>query len=1009
MQFIGIVTFCPKTDVLYYIIIFTLHYLLEATAHSLEYDFEGSAAPTDISSTLGSTIAPSTTHFKHGSKSLKWQWVRGSSKLNWDLSTKTIEFARYAGIKMWIYNSNPVARECLSVCIQEKKSSPSQTKASCFPMSLNFEGWRAVWVIYDEFRGCLTSSLTAYSPSRDYNGWSINNFSFTAPSGSSGGTLYIDLLRFLPTVSRQTRDSVVPPLWYKTTSNTKKCTNCDKINAGFSEADALAVYNRKKISNHIFRWSLVSGQAVADTVATAELADIRENITNRLMNWYADESTTFTTVPLPSTIPNTFLMQRWHSLLGNIDRAHREFKKFTTGAKLTRGLFVSNSKYGASQDNRFSSVFFKVLHPLSLEYYIKSRSIEVDHTACEFAKIYTCTVGRRPSNNDVKAITGRDKALKKLFKSNYSPSSSIASSPHLPTCLGVSQACLDYVKATIDTVNVERKNKIIKLFDYVKAQGFTKGSTLGSNDYVALEISGYFHSAFLMRDVLKAEGKLNDVIITMKWYSSFGEIYQRPFEYAGTSADTARTKMLFRLLTILAMPEDNDNQKKEKIRDMEAFKRWLDNALGINEALAGMIKPDFTSFHHQAFYGSAYTSEGLQTAALISYLLQGTSYDLGNTTRVNLVNALKVLRIAAVRYSTPSSIGGRFPSYTRAALADLVPGYAYIAANLTGGVMTLNRDLAEVRMFRRLYQHTAGTCTGTLNSRLCKGNVNRIYYLNTLGSLEIMKKVESLASAEIPHWKNKAEPSPEGHWCKQFAALSIHRRSDWVVTVKGFDKYVWDFEDSASENRYGMYASHGAMLIANSESALSSKDVDSGWDWRKIPGTTVINVDFPHMLIPSHRYYGTSVNSMAGGVELKGSTSKQIGVFGMAFVQPTYKTPSYFSGVNFRFKKSVFFYDDIIVSLGSDIEYSAPAGRTDEVHTALFQDKMRTTAAPWTNHVISNAYRCNDATTMQEKTSWGGISQVVLVDVHGNRYVKTVKNDSDSNITRENLRELVKQ
>ena len=49
-----------------------------------------------------------------------------------------------------------------------------------------------------------------------------------------------------------------------------------------------------------------------------------------------------------------------------------------------------------------------------------------------------------------------------------------------------------------------------------------------------------------------------------------------------------------------------------------------------------------------------------------------------------------------------------------------------------------------------------------------------------------------------------AEKSQEGHWSKNFAALSIHRREDWAVTVKGFNKFVWDFEKTTTENPNGL-------------------------------------------------------------------------------------------------------------------------------------------------------------------------------------------------------------
>ena len=959
----------------------------------LEYDFEGNAVPIEITADTGATLQLSSDHHKKGSKSLKWQWTASANKLTWDLQSAAVQSERNGGIKMWIYNSNP-SEKCLSVCIRERSS--SSRKKSCFPISLNFQRWRAIWVAYREFRGCTSNSPT-FNPTSNYNGWSVFRFVITAPSRSgSRGTLYFDLLRFERTVTRQTRDSVVPPLSYnRPPTAALRCTDCDKISAGFSVEDALAFHERKNFWQQIFRWSLVSPPDPQSTVATARLTDIRDKISRRLLNWYANESTTFTQIPRPDPIPNVFLTKRWYSLLKNIDTAHEEFQEFTTvvggDRKLTSGLFSRNSKYGRRQtvdeEKKFSSILYLVLHPLALEYFIKSRSNEVDHAACEFAKIYTCTPNRNVRKNHVKEITGKDAELRAAFTSQYSPDSTIASSPHLPTCSGVSQACLDHVKAAINFVNEKRKEKILAIFDYIREQGFDEGSALGSNDHMPLGMSGFYHGAFLMKGELGAT-RLDYIIRTMKWYSDFGEIYQDPFEFKGTTADRVRTLMFFRLITVLVMPEGNDDQKKAKIRDMDALKSWINNALSINEGLGGLIKPDFTSFHHKTFYAGAYTPQALHTAALISYLLQGTAYELESEVRENVVNALKVFRIAAVHYSTPSSVGGRYPTYTKAILAEHVPGYAYLAANPSSTLpfTSLNTDLEEVSMFLRLYEHTTGTCDGPFNEELCKGKVDRKYYLNSLGSLEIMERVEALASSQ-------AETSPEGHWCKQFGALSIHRRDDWAVTVKGFDKFVWDYESSNDENKYSMYASHGAMLIANSESALSSKDVENGWDWRKIPGTTVINAGFSNTLMPDEdRHYNGADDSMAGGVTLGGSTPSprgifgRNGVFGMRFVKPTYNA-AYFSQVTFRFKKSVFFYDDVIVSLGSNIEYTAPPQRTDEVHTALFQDKMRTNTSPRTNPKIASADRCNDGGSANVKSSWGNAASVVLVDVNGNRYI----------------------
>jgi hypothetical protein len=126
---------------------------------------------------------------------------------------------------------------------------------------------------------------------------------------------------------------------------------------------------------------------------------------------------------------------------------------------------------------------------------------------------------------------------------------------------------------------------------------------------------------------------------------------------------------------------------------------------------------------------------------------------------------------------------------------------------------------------------------------------------------------------------------------------------------------------------------------------------------------------------------------LAGGVALKGSQDwdERNGVFGMNFEQPRYDVQSsspFSSQVTFRFKKSVFFYGDLIVSLGSSIEYY---GGNKEIHTALFQDKMPENASP--KPAEQDVFRCNDGGAL-DQTNWGNKALVTLVDVNGNRYFK---------------------
>ncbi len=210
------------------------------------------------------------------------------------------------------------------------------------------------------------------------------------------------------------------------------------------------------------------------------------------------------------------------------------------------------------------------------------------------------------------------------------------------------------------------------------------------------------------------------------------------------------------------------------------------------------------------------------------------------------------MRIVAVKYSTPNSVSGRFPGFSRAILAKNFPAYAYIGAtappaNDDGslGEVTLNTE--NVKMFLRLYD----TADSEVNAYLGDGQIfTSIYYLNSIGSINILEEI----SAKAARMSIAAESSPQGCWTKNYAAFIVQRRDDWAVSVKGFNKYVWDFEASGNQNVFGLYQSHGALLVANSEEALLTHDIDNGWDWTRHPGTTTIKMNIEQLISENRRY-----------------------------------------------------------------------------------------------------------------------------------------------------------
>ena len=233
--------------------------------------------------------------------------------------------------------------------------------------------------------------------------------------------------------------------------------------------------------------------------------------------------------------------------------------------------------------------------------------------------------------------------------------------------------------------------------------------------------------------------------------------------------------------------------------------------------------------------------------------------------------------------------------------------------------------------------------------------------------------------------KGTPESSPEGHWSKNFAAFAVHRRKDWAVSVKGFNNFVWDFEGKANENEYGMFASHGAMLIANDEIALKAHDVNHGWDWTKIPGATTISLELDLMKDVSTRNFGPA-SSMAGGVTFKGTERLANGVFGMLFKSPKYKMKN--RPRRLSFKKSFFFFQNLIVCLGSSIKLKRPTRitRNQEARTTVFQDKLDFNVASSFIRVNGNMEGHGSTLATTTPRVPDGKSHVSLVDTKGNSY-----------------------
>ena len=434
--------------------------------------------------------------------------------------------------------------------------------------------------------------------------------------------------------------------------------------------------------------------------------------------------------------------------------------------------------------------------------------------------------------------------------------------------------------------NEEARDRTLDVFDYLHDQGWADGSGVGAMHHEFLRVAGYAHAVYLMRDVLQSKGILARELATLKWFSMFGELYEDP-QVLGANADFIRSVAMYRLLCILMMDDS-----PEKVANMRCYIAWLNNALSIAPGWLDTIKPDYTGFHHRGIYASGYAPNAFHVASILVYLLYDTPFAVADDKRDNLKQALLTSRIMANTYDISMAVNGRFPRNTAVA-TKLLPAYMYVAlsyspvdAELSGAFMQLWKPESQL-LIEDLFERVSV----------------RLMYLHTPGAMQMMADFAEAGYAP-------AAP-PSGHWTLPYGALSIHRREDWMVSMKGWGKYVWDYESSGRNNPLGRYLSYGTMLIyANGDPVgrEASGIVRDGWDWGMWPGTTAIRLSH-EQLKHEGRDRNFSDETFVGGVNSEG----QDGVFALKLHDTRFNT-------SFRAVKTVFCFDDVLVCLGSGIE-----------------------------------------------------------------------------------------
>lgn len=457
----------------------------------------------------------------------------------------------------------------------------------------------------------------------------------------------------------------------------------------------------------------------------------------------------------------------------------------------------------------------------------------------------------------------------------------------------------------------ELRKMFLSMYDYITDLGVVAGSNWGYCHHYGYNIRGLYPAYFLMKDILAEEGKLKQAGETMRWYAITNEVYPKPSDN-GIVIDSFNTHMEGRIASILMMEDC-----PEKVRYLRSFSRWLDYGCRPSDGLSGSFKTDGTCFHHCNHY-PAYATGGLDGAVNALYCLSGTGFRISGLAHSTVRNVLLTMRFYCNLHQWPLAMSGRHPNGS----GELVPLHFGMMAQAGTPDGSEKIDEVMARAFLRL--------TSPLKKRR-----------------DYEKRLEKmlLESGFTP------EDTPQGSKSLGYGCTLIHRRDNWMASIRGHSRYIWTSEQYLNANFYGRHLGYGALEIMTSPDDSPATLATSGWkeagfDWNRIPGATyihqpykklrakVLNVDtfsgFEEMLY--------SDEAFAGGLSSEGWN----GNFGMIL----HEHDKYDGSM--RARKSYHIVDNLIVCLGSDIE-NTEEGRNTE--TAIFQLSADTDADKehWSN------------------------------------------------------------
>lgn len=458
----------------------------------------------------------------------------------------------------------------------------------------------------------------------------------------------------------------------------------------------------------------------------------------------------------------------------------------------------------------------------------------------------------------------------------------------------VGQMVYYYAQDYYYTGNKGNLDKVFTAFDHAIDQGFAYGSGQGTNHHYGYQIRELYKGMWLLRDEIAAAGKLDEYVKVLEYWSGLAET-RVPFVYGRDEIlDSWHTLLDAKVISAMMTSDPAERYAK-----MKALGTWVSGSLSYSPGTLGGFKVDGTSFHHGGHY-PAYSVGAFAAVGDFCHYTKDTDFVIDEDARRTFKHALLTMRDYCNLTDWGVGICGRHPFNGFIPKAD-IEAFASLAllGDLTDSGLGADPDLGGA------YIYLGGAEPETL-SALKKAGVS------------------------------SASAAPEGFFVLNYAALGIHRRGDWMLSLKAYNSDVWSAEIYAADNRFGRYQSYGTAQLIGTGRPVSAKESgysQEGWDWNRMPGATTIHLPFEMLDSPLKGTLMERNDSRFPGVS---SLEGRNGVLAFTYVEKD--RPNFCAGATAT--KSVFCFDNRIVFIGTGITNTSSYPTETTLYQLRLDDRM---------------------------------------------------------------------